>query len=175
MKLRTIVLQAILAVYLYFLIKIILFKGHSANVALMTEQLKIGFQEPARILTRIKQGNLIPLHEITSALNAGTGHSSMNLYGNFLIFVPLGLLLAALGARKGTRSAKNVLAISFFLSLALEMSQAIFSIGSFDVDDLILNTAGGMAGCALYALFAKAGRKKADEPDYESDTTVKSS
>jgi glycopeptide antibiotics resistance protein len=34
----------------------------------------------------------------------------------------------------------------------LESIQLLCSIGMFDVDDLILNTAGGMLGCVLFHL-----------------------
>jgi glycopeptide antibiotics resistance protein len=35
---------------------------------------------------------------------------------------------------------------TFFLSLTFELIQLIFEFGSFDVDDLILNTIGGIIG-----------------------------
>jgi len=166
---QTVLLCAVLAVYLYALVKIILFKGHFAEPAYLMQQLQISLQDPALILTRMKQGNLIPLHEITSALKAATSHSQVNVYGNIAIFVPFGLLLGWLGARKG-KGAIGVVALAFALSLSLETAQALFSIGRFDVDDLILNTTGGFAGYLLSALFFKFGREKISGTDYDTDS-----
>jgi glycopeptide antibiotics resistance protein len=44
---------------------------------------------------------------------------------------------------------------SLGLSLILGSSEALFSIGSFDVDDLILNSCGGLVGFLAFQLFAK--------------------
>ena len=40
--------------------------------------------------------------------------------------------------------------MSLGLSLSLECLQLIFSIGSFDVDDLILNVSGGLLGYGIF-------------------------
>jgi glycopeptide antibiotics resistance protein len=41
---------------------------------------------------------------------------------------------------------------SFCLSLTFELLQLFFRLGSFDVDDLLLNTAGGMIGYLPFKL-----------------------
>lgn len=75
-----------------------------------------------------------------------------NLLGNLLGFVPIGFLLPLLMPlfRKGV----YVLLAGFFLSLGFEMTQLVLGLGIFDVDDLILNTAGCFLG---YWLFRLAG------------------
>ena len=49
---------------------------------------------------------------------------------------------------------------SFELSLVVELLQLIFKVGSFDVDDLLLNTVGGMLGFLVYFLAVRAWRGK---------------
>ena len=49
--------------------------------------------------------------------------------------------------------------LSFELSLAVELIQLITKTGSCDVDDILLNTAGGMIGFACYAWLRRRRRK----------------
>ena len=49
---------------------------------------------------------------------------------------------------------------SFELSLVVELIQLITKVGSFDVDDLLLNTVGGMFGFVIYAAVVQGRRKK---------------
>ena len=44
----------------------------------------------------------------------------------------------------------NSILVGFFISLLIEMTQLAFNVGSFDVDDLILNTLGAVTGAVLY-------------------------
>ena len=43
-------------------------------------------------------------------------------------------------------------ALIFAVSLALEGSQYILAVGSFDITDLITNTAGGIVGIGVYLI-----------------------
>lgn len=56
MKLRVIALGTAMGAYLYVLIRIILFKGHSAELAYLIQQLQVSYQEPAHVLMRINRG-----------------------------------------------------------------------------------------------------------------------
>ena len=67
-----------------------------------------------------------------------------NLAGNIIGFMPFGFILPLL-ARK-FQKLSTVTWATFCLSLTFELLQLIFEFGSFDVDDLILNTAGGILG-----------------------------
>ena len=72
---------------------------------------------------------------------------TLNVWGNILMFIPLGLYFAnfmkqfrfwkVLGAIGGT-------------SLGIEVLQYIFKRGASDIDDLLLNTAGGFIGILVY-------------------------
>jgi glycopeptide antibiotics resistance protein len=68
---------------------------------------------------------------------------------NLLFFVPFGLLLSV-NLKRATFRRK--VAHVFFFSLALEAIQCIFAIGIADVTDVIMNTAGGLLGLALYGI-----------------------
>ncbi len=72
----------------------------------------------------------------------------INIGGNIIGFVPLGILLPALFI--SFRSIWKIALVSFFISLLFETTQLLTGLGAFDVDDIILNTAGGIVGYILY-------------------------
>jgi len=82
-----------------------------------------------------------------------------NIGGNIVGFMPLGVLLPALFLT--FRSFWRVTFIIFCISLTFETTQLLTGLGSFDEDDIILNTTGGIAGYLVYL-----GLKKiiGDEP-----------
>jgi glycopeptide antibiotics resistance protein len=73
-----------------------------------------------------------------------------NLVGNIIGFAPLGFLCPLLS--KKFRNLKVVIVATFCLSLTYEVLQLLFELGSFDVDDLILNTMGGFLGYLPFKL-----------------------
>ena len=67
-----------------------------------------------------------------------------NVIGNICVFVPFGVFLPKLFAK-----CKNIfltVLFSFEMSLCVEIVQLVTKVGSFDVDDLLLNTLGGLLG-----------------------------
>lgn len=100
--------------------------------------------------------NLVPLKEIERfwIYRKELGiHSFNNLAGNVLIFVPAGFFIPVLW--KSKKGFLFTVCAAFEISLLMESLQLIFRVGSFDVDDLILNTLGGILGYALLALLEK--------------------
>lgn len=85
------------------------------------------------------------------------GYFSMiiNLLGNVVIFIPFGIFLP-MASRY--RSFFTTMFASFGLSLCVEVFQFITRVGSFDVDDLLLNTIGGIAGHILFVICDAVGR-----------------
>jgi glycopeptide antibiotics resistance protein len=86
----------------------------------------------------------------------------INVFGNILAFMPMGFFLPALwGMRK-----RGVLVVlcCFSLSLLVEVTQLVCRLGSFDVDDLFLNTLGGLLGYLVFlvchALAANQSKRK---------------
>lgn len=88
-----------------------------------------------------------------------------NLFGNVLIFMPFGFFMPMASKYQSFFSA---LFYSFGLSLCVETFQLLVKVGSFDVDDLLLNTIGGVAGYILYAV-CDAIRRKHDYKKEEKD------
>lgn len=83
---------------------------------------------------------------------------------NIILFMPLGFLLPALW--KEYRSFKATVLSGFALSLLIEILQ-IFTFRLTDVDDLITNTIGTVAGYYLWKMAAKRIVKKQSEGDEE--------
>ena len=100
--------------------------------------------------------NLIPFKEIERfwIYRKELGiHSFFNLAGNILGFMPAGFFIPMLWEeRKGFWF---TVCVTFEMSLLLEILQLIFRVGSFDVDDLILNTLGGILGYLLLKMVEK--------------------
>jgi glycopeptide antibiotics resistance protein len=96
--------------------------------------------------------NLVPLREIRRFIQyrkvLGTWSVLLNIIGNVVAFVPFGAFLPVFVQR--CRKFRYTALYSFELSLFAEVLQLISKVGSFDVDDLLLNTIGGMFGFALY-------------------------
>lgn len=98
--------------------------------------------------------NLVPFKEIGRFIRyhrtLGTGTVLLNIVGNVAAFVPFGIFLPVFSAR--CRKVWFTVFYSFELSLLVELLQLVTKVGSFDVDDLILNTIGGLAGFLIYLL-----------------------
>ena len=79
-----------------------------------------------------------------------------NIGGNIFLFIPYGFLLPLLFT--AARSLIRVVIIVLATSLFFELLQLLFAIGNFDVDDLVLNAAGGVCGYGLFLLFQRLRR-----------------
>ncbi|MEC0240707.1 VanZ family protein [Paenibacillus dokdonensis] len=134
-------------VYLYVLVKVILFKFGGSNPGFYLRQLTESVTHPERILQHLRMmSNLVPMHEIIGNIhNLRSPSGFINFFGNIAAFMPLGFLLPLVCGFRSMPVLK-VLLVSFGVSLALETAQLLLFIGTFDVDDLIMNTAGGVLG-----------------------------
>ena len=94
-----------------------------------------------------------------------------NLAGNILIFAPFGFLLPVMDSK--LRHFFQVTFLSMELSLIVECVQLITKTGSFDVDDLLLNTIGGMLGYAVYAVMQHKRDRDADRRRAQKETEEK--
>lgn len=106
--------------------------------------------------------NLMPFREIKRYIVyadvLGTKAVWLNIAGNVVAFIPFGLFIIPVTGRRIGIPEAIVLAAD--LSIAVEIVQLIARVGSFDVDDIILNTLGGAAGVLLYKLFIRIEGKK---------------
>lgn len=155
-------LWALLALYIYLLVKIILLKFHPADMGFLWSRLLSGLQQPELLSQRLESGNLVLFQEVSRSLQSFSGHDMYNLLGNVAIFMPLGILLGLMFTRKRLAGIR-VWFCSFFLSLCLESAQLLFMIGQFDVDDILLNTLGGILGFAVYRSSAFAIRSTSNK------------
>jgi glycopeptide antibiotics resistance protein len=101
--------------------------------------------------------NLIPLrfvYDLIYGCYAGKPAAALiNILGNIALFLPFGFLLSLLWQGAGVR--KTALA-SAAASMFVELCQLTQTGRSTDIDDIILNTLGGLAGYMLFRLI-KAG------------------
>ena len=111
--------------------------------------------------------NLTPFQEIKRfwIYRKQLGHFAVvsNLLGNVVGFIPFGFMLPCISRR--TRGFLLITLSGFNLSLCVECIQLVSRVGSFDVDDMILNTLGTAIGYVVFAVFhsyidKKARRKK---------------
>ena len=80
---------------------------------------------------------------------------SANLLGNVLLFLPLPPMLYYTFS---VRNRRLLIGSGAALSLGIESLQYCFEIGVPDVDDLILNTTGCLAGVYLHSIFLENNR-----------------
>lgn len=73
-----------------------------------------------------------------------------NIVGNVVCFIPFGAILPVLARR--ARNFWVIAMLSFEFSLLVECTQLISKVGSFDVDDILLNTFGGILGFIVFTI-----------------------
>lgn len=100
--------------------------------------------------------NLEPFCEIKRFIKYRSALSTesvmLNLVGNVVAFVPFGMLI------RWVRNKKTGFFVAFFYSFAftfiIETIQYITKSGVFDIDDIIMNTVGGLIGYIIYRILA---------------------
>lgn len=98
---------------------------------------------------------------ITYRKEIGIESFVVNIIGNVLAFAPFGFALPIISPQN--RKFINILILSLEFSLTIELIQFILKVGIFDVDDLFLNTMGGMIGGICFLVcngIFKATQKK---------------
>lgn len=120
--------------------------------------------------------NLIPFHFIREEWLMDESKKVTQVIANIFMFVPLGFLLPAAFGR--TRTLWKTTVCMALFSFCIEFVQ--YFIGrSADIDDLMLNTLGGMAGYGIFNGFLvmfqnkKVWQKFTGMPSLEKDAPVK--
>jgi glycopeptide antibiotics resistance protein len=80
----------------------------------------------------------------------------VNIFGNIFAFAPFGFMLPIINNQN--RKFWNVALLSLEFSLTVELLQLLFKVGIFDVDDIIMNTIGGMIGYFCFFIVHKIYR-----------------
>ncbi len=105
--------------------------------------------------------NLVPLQGLVLMLQRAIAvdHAftrwivAVNILGNILIFVPIGFMVSVLTPQPHKGWLAFVIGLA--ISLTIEIVQLSFVIRVFDVDDLILNSAGAWLGFLVFLLASK--------------------
>lgn len=80
---------------------------------------------------------------------------------NGLLFVPFGFIISMFSVvkkRKMRIRLLTVLLVSFMLSMFIECAQLITQKGYYEIQDLVVNTLGGIAGCMTHSFTCRLGR-----------------
>lgn len=101
--------------------------------------------------------NLVPFREISRYFKhydvLGFPLFMINIFGNIAAFMPFGFFLPIISRR--SRKWYNTVLFGFVWSLILETLQLVSRVGSFDVDDMFLNTLGAAAGFITYRIIQR--------------------
>lgn len=150
-KSKTFIVWIVLLLYICFLFKVILFKFGSIEIWPLLSKLHHTLLDLGSLVDRLDTANL----DLFRTLRRQAAHPNLrnvvNIIGNFTIFIPFGFLIS-MGIKKASSGVLVVIG-SFGMSLCLETLQLVLSMGNFDVDDLLLNTLGGIAGYIAYYLY----------------------
>ena len=105
--------------------------------------------------------NLVPFASIanySSSHARGAGRIAFaNVVGNILIFIPLGVYASWLRNRA---SAWVTMLTVASVSVAVEIIQGVFGVGASDIDDVILNSVGGLIGILTFMLLSAILRER---------------
>ena len=96
--------------------------------------------------------NLIPFDEVFKG-----NFSKLDVYGNVILFIPLGIYINLL--IKDIKISKSI-CIMATISFIFEFSQYIFAIGASDITDIITNTIGGIIGIVIYLAIKKIFKER---------------
>lgn len=101
--------------------------------------------------------NLIPFKTILGFFNSSYKLKPeiiiTNIFGNIVAFIPMGLVLPIIF--RLINRFKRIFYIVLLSTLTIEIFQYILGVGTTDIDDILLNTVGGMIGFGLYKLGSK--------------------
>jgi len=134
----------IFTVYCVFL-AYVLFLRETDGLGMSIEAIKTRFETGA---------NLTPLKTINSYYRAYNSEAispttyKLNIYGNVLLFVPMGALLPRL-KRLLRPLISTVLNVAAVVVIA-EALQLVYGVGRADIDDVILNLSGTVIGWIIF-------------------------
>ena len=129
-------------IYCFALLNILFIRsrGHWGNISLI-EYMKYS-------------SNFIPFKTIwgyIQALLRGTMNVNIpikNIFGNLLLFLPMGLYLPCMAKR--LRTPGRFAISTFILPVIIETLQLLLRRGCFDIDDLIMNSLGSLIGYGIW-------------------------
>lgn len=104
---------------------------------------------------RIKQGNYIPLNTISKYIIGDENNTQdiNKIARNLILYIPLGFFIPIL--IKTNRDFSNLAMAVITFSVTFALVKIIGGFGVFNIDELILNTLGGIIGFIIYAIGAR--------------------
>jgi len=103
---------------------------------------------------QIRAVNFVPFRFITDYFVDKRPLGMENIAGNILLFIPMGIFLSM---KEKSCAQKMLLLIGS--SVCIEVLQFVFARGVSDIDDVILNSFGGLVGIIFYRLSSILGAK----------------
>lgn len=112
------------------------------------------FLGPYRSYSGTRRYNIIPFKTIVDYFMNSEQYSFhvilINLVANIVAFIPLGFFVSLLFKR--FKNIANMAIFSVLTISCIEITQFIFNVGVFDIDDIILNSLGCIIGFAFYKI-----------------------
>jgi glycopeptide antibiotics resistance protein len=142
------IFRILLVIYLLFLIRLLIFKYPIPVLSRIVDEWELNNAKAGVTtanLTLFKTIRMYIRYYHNDSMNVFA-----NLFGNVLIFMPLGALIPL--SFPETDHWWMILLHAFWLSLCIELFQLVSHFGAFDVDDIFLNTLGGMLGFYLFLI-----------------------
>lgn len=129
-------------VYVVFLVKMILFNMPFNHIDDAVKAISVG-----NIGNNLKNANFIPFKHIQVYMDTYFKIAIKNLGMGIILFTPFGYFLPTLTKH---RQFKSIVVIGLLTSISFETLQLLMSLGTFDVDDIILNGIGIVFGYMIY-------------------------
>ena len=157
---KRVVLICVSIIYSLFLIFVLFLKGNRGILSNAT------FTEYISAMC-----NFIPFATITEYIKAISNHSMNiiipieNVGGNFILFMPFAVIMYISTRMKEWK----FLLILFGLLFIIEVAQLLTRLGSFDIDDFILNMTGAAFAYWLASLIHKKNSVKQNRKWFKND------
>ena len=149
-------ISVIFFLYLLFIILVIVFKYPLSQM----QEIVNSWQKDV-VLEGLNTANFVPFKTIKMYIqyyDLPGLRSFSNLFGNVLVFIPVGLMLPMVH-----RASKNILVAiinTLFFIVGIEVFQLFSNFGAFDVDDIILNMFGVLIGSCIYKIVRKSEKEE---------------
>lgn len=143
------IIQVQFILYMAFLLKFVVFKYNLPDSLSILNEWSL-----KSVMYQLSRANFEPLYTINNYMDKYRAEGVMsinvflNLVGNIIVFIPWGACLPILFEK--TRTLMGTLKGTLLFVIAIEAAQLITTLGSFDVDDIILNTLGAIIGYLIY-------------------------
>lgn len=101
--------------------------------------------------------NLLPFKTIAEYISRISENSInlssfiKNIFGNSILFIPMGFFLPCISKR--IIKMKNIIFINIIIIVGVELIQLFSTLGSFDIDDILLNLIGSIIGYSITKMY----------------------